>query len=782
MSARQRIRDVLAQPTPAARQALLADAVVEFGPELLAALDSDRDPAAAGLAAQAQDLLSSWLVGHRISARADEPERRVRVARALATPDVPVLARVAAAAILRLQDGHPERDPDYARSLLWSELARNRQAGLRNEQLMAGYYLLKYDLVSSGEGLELIGDLLPLLSAGVDVRAARDFLEGAHGFCVTQAGRARASDNRDKCAAWLELGQRILDVALQQAGDDDQRTIGMRARQHDLADDPAAAAAAYARFVELGDPDTRMIQSAALSEATARLKIDDLDGISARLGPMLRRFGERYLTAVTAFDVADAGFAFGRAATLLAAARHRLGDPVGALRTADGAKSLRLRYRAALAQHPAREEMLGLERQVRAAARAGAVDGDSGLPEQTLLLERYRRLRPELPSELLESPAPEAIARVLAPDEVAVLLTLADDATYIAAIGPGEPALQASRRLPEWSWWRWQELLEAPGGWIEVVGGRGADGAAALTALLEVVDLGLGDVLLALTGTARRLSVVPHRWLHLVPFDALPSLAGLAITTYASAAELVATRSERPSVAGTTLVAISNPTGDLQLSPSEAESFARRHAQLVDVVEGRAATAERVAQALASASELHFSGHGFSDPADLDRCALLVAGAQLSAGDLLVGGHRLACRLVFLSACESGVMSAPKDIDEYGGLPVALRLAGVQHIVCTRWVVSEGLAALYVDSFYEHWGSGRDDPGAIAREVARWLREAGKPEVLGRLGELGRAVQARSPLAAFGLEAYAAEIAAAPDDPPFAHPWHWAAFSVVGRE
>jgi hypothetical protein len=782
VNAQQRIREVLDQPTASTRRAALADAVVELGPELLSALRSDSDPAAAGLAPQAQDLLSSWLVGERITARADEPERRVRVARALATPDDPVLARIAAVAILRLPEGHPERDLEYARTLLCDQLARTQQAGLCNEQLMAGYYLVKYGLLSPDDALELIAALLPLLARGVNVKAARDFLEGAHDFCLVQAGRELEAGDRGENATWMKIGRGILDVALQRAGDDDQRTIGMAARHHDLADEPGEAAAAYARFVDLGDPSTRMIQTAALSEATARLKIDDADGVIARLGPMLSRFGDRYLTAVTSFDVADAGFAFGRAATLLASAQHRLGDHAAAIRTADGAKSLRLRYRAALAQHPARDEMLRLERQVRAAARAGDVDTESGLPEQTLLLESYRRVRPELPPETLDSPAPAAIARVLAPDEIALLLTLADDATFVAAIGPGEPALRSARRLPEWSWWRWQELLEA-GGWIEAVGGHGDDGPAALARLLDLVDRGLGEVLVDLAGTARRVSVVPHRWLHLVPFDALPSLARFSVTAYASAAELVAERSQHATDLGdAACVAISNPGGDLNLSASETESFARRQPGPVEIVERGAATAERVAQALASASVLHFSGHGVSDPADLDRCALLVARGQLSAGDLLVSGDRLTCRLVFLSACESGVVSAPKDIDEYGGLPVALRLAGAQHVVCTRWIVSEGLAALYVDRFYERWCAGPTDPAAVVREIASWLREVGTQEVLERLGELARAVHPRSPLASFGLEAYASEIAAAGVDRPFAHPWNWAAFYVVGLE
>jgi hypothetical protein len=171
----------------------------------------------------------------------------------------------------------------------------------------------------------------------------------------------------------------------------------------------------------------------AAGGATLRLQIGDYEGVRRRLSPLLPIFTDRYLTAVTQLDIADAGFAFGRAATLLASAHAHLGEPATAVRVVDGAKSLRLRYRAALGRHPARNEVVALERAILATGRAGEVAGvapvtdpsvaglDAGLPLRTRLLERYRRLRPELSQRLLASPSLQEVAGVLEGDEAVVL-------------------------------------------------------------------------------------------------------------------------------------------------------------------------------------------------------------------------------------------------------------------------------------------------------------------------------------------------------------------------
>jgi hypothetical protein len=159
-------------------------------------------------------------------------------------------------------------------------------------------------------------------------------------------------------------------------------------------------------------------------------------------------------------------------------------------------------------------------------------------------------------------------------------------------------------------------------------------------------------------------------------------------------------------------------------------------------------------------------------------------GEEWSVGDILALGERSACRLAFLSACSSGTAGGRSAyIDEYGGLPAALRLGGVTTLVCSLWEVDEGLTALYADLFYERLSSG--DPGLLdavsaVRRTGRWLREARKPDVLRRLERLAERVRPRSPRAALALEAYRFAIETRPGDIPYAAPWEWASFYAVG--
>lgn len=76
-------------------------------------------------------------------------------------------------------------------------------------------------------------------------------------------------------------------------------------------------------------------------------------------------------------------------------------------------------------------------------------------------------------------------------------------------------------------------------------------------------------------------------------------------------------------------------------------------------------------------------------------------GELWSVGDILAKGRQSPCQLAFLSAYQAGVAGGKSAyIDEYGGLPAALRLGGVVSVVCSLWEVEEGFTALYADKFY----------------------------------------------------------------------------------
>jgi hypothetical protein len=127
---------------------------------------------------------------------------------------------------------------------------------------------------------------------------------------------------------------------------------------------------------------------------------------------------------------------------------------------------------------------------------------------------------------------------------------------------------------------------------------------------VSTADRVLGKAILGLLDQAgedvRKIAIIPHRWLHLIPYWALPSLAG----------------------AGRGCLVVANPTGDLPCSPAETESVVRLltpDSTVLGPGEGAPATVSAVAAGLANAALVHFSGHAFSDHADPDRSALLVS-------------------------------------------------------------------------------------------------------------------------------------------------------------
>ena len=867
---------------PQSRRRVLADSVVEYGAPFVSFLAAE----AADLAAEANGVLASWLGGERVTQRADEAERRIlELRRQAAGADDPLLARLAADAILRLPAGHEQRDEAFAASVLLSQARRGAEPdGDVNDLLVAVFYLLHHNLVAPADFSRLIDEAIAAAGRrNPHPAAVRDLMFAAHTYCIERAAEGLLTRG-EEYDTWLGRAQRLVDAAADASLglEFGPRLAGMRARQLDVADDARRAADAYAEFLTAGGgapgtPDGGTASWAALSEATLRLELGEHQQVCERLGPLADELLDQYLTAVTDADVARTGFAHGRAVSLLASALIHLDEAEAAFRVIDTGKSARLRYRALLRKHPDRERVLALERAILAASR-GAADGASGvseasgpaeLPLRARLLEQYRRLRPGLADTVSRARPAAEVAAALLPGEAAVILAALPDMTVLWLV-TADGALRCTALLA-YSWGFWDELLdERADGWRRFLAGQGAlgsgaaasaeaDGRRSLDRLLVTADRILGAAIRELVAKAgspqTRLSVIPHRWLHLVPYWALPALADLPVSVYSSADELVTSRSAPSAGEERDVLVVVNPTGDLSCSAAEAAAVRRLGtAAPARVLTTATATASAIGAGLRDARLLHFSGHAYSDHGDPERSALLVApadrfatdpfpgwaaatsrwrdggdgwrladvpgagrlmertdpatgdverrlergaaptllarysggmlllfGELWSAGDILTLGAEAACRFAFLSACASGVAGGESSyVDEYGGLPAALRLAGVSGLVCSLWSVDEGFTALYADVFYEQVAAGTADAGAAVRKTRSWLRQARKADVTERLGRLADQVRPEHPRTAIVLEAYRYKITTQHGEYPYDSPWEWACFYAVG--
>ncbi len=153
-------------------------------------------------------------------------------------------------------------------------------------------------------------------------------------------------------------------------------------------------------------------------------------------------------------------------------------------------------------------------------------------------------------------------------------------------------------------------------------------------------------------------------------------------------------------------------------------------------------------------------------------------------------------RLVFLSACESGLAGWLRLQDEHVGLPAGFVQAGAACVVASLWPIQDNAAFLLARKFYElhrhHKGGERLPPTTALREACAWLRGV-------TFGELKQEFPIAHLPAGPVLVLRSARMWPGPTEPdspappkdphlplgpdderPFAHPTHWAAFTCTG--
>jgi CHAT domain-containing protein len=188
---------------------------------------------------------------------------------------------------------------------------------------------------------------------------------------------------------------------------------------------------------------------------------------------------------------------------------------------------------------------------------------------------------------------------------------------------------------------------------------------------------------------------------------------------------------------------------------------------------------------------LHFATHGQANQAQAFTSALILAqdalpdATQLKAGERFFDGRltanevleswQLNAELVTLSACESG-------LGRYGGgegllgFSQAFLLAGARSVVLSLWKVDDTATALLMQRFYQNLLGRRDGlqaplPKAEALRAAKaWLRELTAEQI-------DQASARLPPLERSGERRREAATAAAH---PYAHPYYWSAFILVG--
>ncbi|MBW4675630.1 MAG: CHAT domain-containing protein [Desmonostoc geniculatum HA4340-LM1] len=204
------------------------------------------------------------------------------------------------------------------------------------------------------------------------------------------------------------------------------------------------------------------------------------------------------------------------------------------------------------------------------------------------------------------------------------------------------------------------------------------------------------------------------------------------------------------------LFAIQNPTNNLEFTDIEVETIAAdfqphqvlRHSQATKAALAESSTNDN----FQNAQWLHFSCHGYFNFNSPLKSGLQLADAKITANSassryvrvdnetsidlnkcltlediFLLNLHN--CRLVCLSACETGLVSISNNSDEYIGLASGFIRAGAANIISSLWAVSDFHTCLLMIKFYEILKTNPYNVAIALNTAQQWLRQATQTQI-----------------------------------------------------
>ncbi|MEG4275274.1 MULTISPECIES: CHAT domain-containing protein, partial [unclassified Microcoleus] len=332
--------------------------------------------------------------------------------------------------------------------------------------------------------------------------------------------------------------------------------------------------------------------------------------------------------------------------------------------------------------------------------------------------------------------------------------------------------------------------------------------ASRLQNLAEILHL--DEILKNIPKVCDRLILIPHRFLHLFPLHALPISherdfesgctdeidSSITVSSksesclldlfpggvsYAPSCQLLQQAKQRQRPNFSHLFAIANPTKDRYLLELQAANI-RDKFKSNDFLAKDDANKNAILNAkLSFANCAHFGCHGKFEPDSPLESSLVFANKERLTLLEIFNLDLNQCRLVTLSACETGLTES-RTSDEYIGLPFGFLLAGSPSMVSTLWKVDELASTLLLIRFYENLETL--STVTALNEAQQWLRNLTsegleallkclKPQIDQTFKLLPKKERTRfinAPLeGALNRKPF-----------PFAEPHYWAGFTAIG--
>ena len=263
--------------------------------------------------------------------------------------------------------------------------------------------------------------------------------------------------------------------------------------------------------------------------------------------------------------------------------------------------------------------------------------------------------------------------------------------------------------------------------------------------------------------------LVPHLYLHLFPLHALAASRSDGQSAplqdwfseelrYAPSCQILEYLQNRPPRAEAShFFAIQNPTQDLLYTDLEVETIGKNFDPNCYIFKNQEATKQTLNRPetrdqMRGSRYVHFACHGGFDAKNPLNSALILAGDQPTESEeratlTLRDGRRFdtdqqgltlkeiysnlelnACRLVMLSACETGLLSTQLT-DEYVGLASGFLCAGSPSVVSSLWCVDDFATAILAIRFYQEFTPETSVAKAL-RNAQNWMRTVSRTDFL----------------------------------------------------
>ncbi len=235
------------------------------------------------------------------------------------------------------------------------------------------------------------------------------------------------------------------------------------------------------------------------------------------------------------------------------------------------------------------------------------------------------------------------------------------------------------------------------------------------------------------------LILIPHLFLHQIPFDLLPTAQGQLLgdrfrLQFVPSTKILGLCQERSQPTPDTLGIVENTTEDLPYTPLECEWVAQTwNVPRQRRLQGRTVTPDSYLQLLKQVQALLSSHHATSRPDDPLNSHLVLDGEQkVTLRDLLSPLWRFPELLeVFLSCCETGLSFAGfRDqegnlrrelLDEPLSLGTGFLLGGARAVISSHWAVTDLATALFSREYHRARRAGEERLTALhqARQAMR---------------------------------------------------------------